>query len=147
MGRPAASKPTDAEMEILRILWKRGDLTVRDVQDAFLAAGRSPSHSALSTTMRTMVVKGSIRLVDERRPQKFAAVASREDTYTTIAEDVTQRVFGGSIARLVRSALSGQKHSAKEIADLRKLLEQFDDKAADKAADKSSDKPGRKPPK
>jgi BlaI family transcriptional regulator, penicillinase repressor len=143
MARPTASKPTDAEMDILRILWKRGDSTVRDVQDVFIAAGRSPSYSALSTTMRTMVAKGSIRLVDERRPQKFAAVVSQQDTYTTIAEDVTHRVFGGSIARLVRSALSGQRHSAKEIANLRKLLEQFDEKGADK----SSDKLGKKPPK
>lgn len=135
-------------MEILRIIWKRGDSTVRDVHDDLLAAGRAHSYSALSTTMRTMVVKGSIRLVDERRPQKFAAVASRADTYATIAEDVMHRVFGGSIAKLVRSALGGQKHhSAKEIADLRKLLEEFDEKGGDKAGDRSSSKPSRKPPK
>lgn len=129
MARPSANKPTNAEMEILRIIWKRGDSTVRDVHDVCIAAGKSPSYSALATTMRTMVDKEIIRLVDARRPQKFAAVSSQQTTYSSIAQDLTRRVFGGSVAKLVRSALSGSPHSAKEIADLRKLIEQFDEKS------------------
>jgi predicted transcriptional regulator len=125
-------------MQILRIMWQRGEITVRDVHDAFANTPRRSSYTALATTMRTMVDKGIIRLTDARRPQKFEAVESEETTYSSIAQDVTRRVFGGSIANLVRSALSGPRHSEKEIADLRKLLDQLDTKA--------DAKPDAKPP-
>ena len=131
MARPRANKPTDAEMEILRIVWQHGETSVRDVHDAFRDTPRSSSYSAIATTMRTMADKGIIKLTDPRRPQKFAAVESEQSTYTSIAQDVTHRIFGGSLANLVRSALSGPRHSAKEIDDLRKLLDQLDQSPPD----------------
>lgn len=138
MARPPSRKPTDAEMEILRIIWKRGNSTVRDVHDAFLAASRASSYTAIATTMRTMVDKKIIRLVDARRPQKFAAVSSQQSTYTSIVEDITRRVFGGSLSNLMRSALSGRRHSADEIAELKKLLAQFDEKAPPRDANRAA---------
>lgn len=124
MARPRKNTPTDGELKVLRALWKLGTATLREVRIALSEADR-PSASALATTMTAMLGKGSIRIVDERRPQKFTAVLTQDRTYTSILDDIRRRVFGGSLRDLVQHALDGRKQTPEEIADLRALLDKL----------------------
>lgn len=126
MPRPRKPTPTDGELKVLRVMWELGPATLRDIRDALLADER-PSPSALATTITAMLGKQLIHVVDERRPQKFAAIATRERTYASIVNDVRTRVFGGSLRDLVKHALGGRKQSAAEIAALRSLLDEMND--------------------
>lgn len=124
MGRPRKEIPTDGELKILAVLWSAGPSTVRDVQDALLPAER-PSMSAVTATLLTMVRKKFVVVVDERRPQKFAAVPSRDSVFVSIMEDVRRRVFAGSLVDLMKYALRRTPKSKAEVAELRKLVSEL----------------------
>lgn len=112
-------------MEILRVFWQRGEVTVRDVTDE-ITKHKKVAYTSIATLMRIMVDKGLIRLSDERRPQRFVASLSEESTCVSIVNDLKQRVFGGSIRDLVRHALGGKKTSPQEIAEIKSLLKEMD---------------------
>jgi predicted transcriptional regulator len=124
MGRPKKSTPTDGELKILKVMWHLGPATLRDIRDAIPDPGR-PSPSALADAIAVMQPKNYVRLADERRPQKFEAVLTQEQTYQTIVRDLRKRIFGGSLRDLVRHALSG-KHSAEaELDELKSLVKEL----------------------
>lgn len=123
MGRPRSNRPTDAEIEILRVLWQRGVATVRDIADD-LTRTKKIAYTSIATIVRIMVDKNMVEIVDVRRPQKFRAVINEKDARKSITDEWLSRMFGGSILDLVRHALTGRKVSAKEIAELKKIIDQ-----------------------
>ena len=124
MARPRSPRPTDVETQILTVLWEKGESSVRDVHLA-VNKTKKTAYSSVATIMRIMDNKGWVTLTDVKRPQKFKAAISEEALGRTLMDDLASRVFGGSIATLVRHALTGRKRSASEIAELRKLLEEL----------------------
>lgn len=123
MGRPKSNRPTDAEIEILRVLWQRGTATVRDISDD-LTRTKKIAYTSIATIVRIMVEKNMVEIVDARRPQKFRAVINEKDARKSITDEWLSRMFGGSITSLVRHALTGRKCSAKEIAELKKIIDE-----------------------
>lgn len=122
MGRPKSTRPTDAELEILRFLWQRGVATVRDIQDDLIRT-KKIAYTSIATIMRIMVEKNMVEIVDERRPQKFKAIVTETDARKRVTDDWLSRMFNGSIADLVRHALTGRKLPKKEIEELKKLID------------------------
>ena len=123
MGRPRSNRPTDAEIEILRVLWQRGTATVRDISDD-LTRTKKIAYTSIATIVRIMVEKNMVEIVDVRRPQKFRAVINEKDARKSITDEWLSRMFGGSITNLVRHALTGRKCSSKEIAELKKIIDE-----------------------
>lgn len=117
MGRPKSTRPTDAEMEILRVLWSSGEQTVRDIHDEISKTKRI-AYTSLATIMRIMVEKEIVEIVDARRPQKFRAVLSEKEGRKAVTDEWLSRQFGGSVTELIRHALSGRKLSKAERAEL-----------------------------
>ena len=128
MGRPRKTVPTDGELKVLHVMWALGPATIRDIREG-LPAGERPSPPALATTMNAMIDKGIIHVINQRRPQTFAPIATRERTCSSILNDIRKRVFGGSVSDLVKHALTGRKQTPAEMAELRSLLDGFDDDA------------------
>lgn len=125
MPRPASTHPTPVEAEILTILWEKGPITVRDVHDV-VGKTRDNAYSSVATVMRIMEKKGLVKITDARRPVRFAAAVERDTVARSMTQDLVSRLFGGSVAELVRHALSGKKRSAAEVSELKKLLKQLD---------------------
>jgi BlaI family penicillinase repressor len=127
MARKASPQPTDVELAILRVLWARGPSTVREVH---LALGADPDReTGYSTTLKMMQVMLEKRLLtrDESvRPQVYAPSQPEEQTQRQILRDVLRKVFGGSARKLVMRAVESEKISAKELAEIRKLLKQME---------------------
>jgi predicted transcriptional regulator len=123
MGRPRSNRPTDAEIEILRVLWQRGPATVRDISDE-LTRTKKIAYTSIATIVRIMVEKKMVEIVDIRRPQKFRAVIDENDARKSITDEWLSRMFNGSITNLVRHAMTGRKCSPKEIAELKKIIEE-----------------------
>lgn len=121
MGRPKSNRPTDAEMEILRVLWAGGDMTVRDVHDEISKTKRI-AYTSLATIIRILLEKEMVTIVDARRPQKFRAIVSEKDGRKAVIDEWLQRLFGGSITQLIRHALTGRKLNKTELAELRKII-------------------------
>jgi BlaI family transcriptional regulator, penicillinase repressor len=124
MARPKKPTPTDAELKILRVMWQLGPATLRDIRDRLPDRAR-PSPSALADAMAAMQTKKYVRVVDERRPQKFETVLSQYQTYESIVDDLRKRIFGGSLRDLVRHAIGGKKSTPADLDELTSLVKEL----------------------
>ena len=118
-------RPTDAELAILRVLWKRGPSTVRQVHEEL-----NRIHQTVYTTvlklMQIMTDKGLVRRDESQRAHIYHPVFAQEETQQRLVSDLIERAFGGSTTNLVMQALSTKKASPEEIAQIRQLLDDFE---------------------
>jgi predicted transcriptional regulator len=118
-------RPTDAELEILTVLWSRGPSTVRDVHEA--VAGRKPTqYTTVLKLMQIMAEKGLVKRDETERAHVYEASRPMEWTQRQLAGDLLHRAFNGSARGLMLGALSARKASKTELAELRKLLDEYE---------------------
>jgi predicted transcriptional regulator len=118
-------RPTDSELEILTVLWSRGASTVRDIHETILSR-RPAQYTTVLKLLQIMAEKGLVRRDEKQRAHVYQAARPREWTQKQLAGDLLQRGFDGSAARLLQGALSARKASKAELAELRKLLDEFE---------------------
>ena|SRR5687768_1349048 len=114
-------KPTDAELAILRVLWARGPSTVREVAREM---GREGAYTTILKLMQIMTEKRLVRRDESPRTHVYEAAWTEGETQQQLITDLLDRVFDGSASRLVMQALASKKTSRKELAEIRKLLDQ-----------------------
>jgi predicted transcriptional regulator len=117
-------RPTDAELEILTVLWSIGPATVREVHDA-INRRRTAQYSTVLKFMQIMAEKGLVRRDERERAHVYEAAKPREWTRKQLAGDLLDRAFGGSARALLVGALSARKATKKELAALRELLDEY----------------------
>ena len=118
-------RPTDSELEILTVLWSRGPSTVRDVH-AITALRKPSQYTTVLKTLQIMAEKGLVRRDEKERAHVYEAACSPETTREQLAGDLLQRAFGGSAARMLQGALSARKASKADLAEIRKLLDDYE---------------------
>src|SRR4051794_26355441 len=118
-------KPTQAELEILTVLWSRGATTVREVHE-ILAARKPTQYTTVLKLMQIMAEKGLLRRDEKQRAHIYEAARPREWTQRQLAGDLLQRAFEGSPRSLMLGALSARKASKSELAELRQLLDEYE---------------------
>lgn len=116
-------RPTDTELEILKVLWQRGPSTVREVWE-HLPRTRTVGYTTVLKLLQIMLDKGLVRRDESGRSHVYRPVQSEEQAQRNLVRDLVQRVFGGSATRLVQHALSGRPADPEEIAALRALLDE-----------------------
>jgi BlaI family transcriptional regulator, penicillinase repressor len=114
-------KPTDAELAILRVLWARGPSTVREVAREM---GREGAYTTILKLLQIMTEKRLVCRDESPRTHVYEAAWTEGETQQQLVTDLLDRVFDGSASRLVMQALSSKKTSRKELAEIRKLLDQ-----------------------
>jgi len=118
-------RPTDAELEILTVLWSRGPSTVRAVHE--IIAGRQPTqYTTVLKQLQIMAEKGLVLRDEKQRAHVYSASRPAEWTQQQLAGDLLQRAFGGSAKSLLLGALSARRASREELAELRRFLEQYE---------------------
>ena len=123
MARTPLSRPTDGELAILRIIWERGPSTVREIHEV-LAEGRSAAYTTTLKLLQIMTEKGLTTREEWGRVHRYSAAAPQEETQRQLVEDLVERAFGGSSAKLMVHALATKHASSEELAEIRKLLDQ-----------------------
>jgi predicted transcriptional regulator len=123
---PSPPKPTDAELEILTVLWSRGASTVRDVHEALLKH-KPAQYTTVLKLLQIMAEKGLVRRDEKERAHVYRASKPREWTEKQLAGDLLQRAFGGSARGLMMGALAAKKASKAELAELRRLLDEYEE--------------------
>ena len=118
-------RPTDAELEILTVLWSRGASTVRDVHEA-ISARKPTQYTTVLKLLQIMAEKGLVRRDETQRAHIYEASRPREWTQRQLAGDLLERAFSGSAKSLLLGALSSRKASREELAELRKFLEEYE---------------------
>jgi predicted transcriptional regulator len=114
--------PTEAELELLGVLWEKGPSTVREVHAA-LPPGREVRYTTVLKLLQIMAEKGLVRRDESRRAHVYAPASHAARTQRRIVADLVERAFGGSASRLVQQALSSRPASAEEIREIRELLD------------------------
>jgi predicted transcriptional regulator len=127
MARRRATRPTDAEIDILRVLWARGPSTVREVHDV-LSANREFAYTTTLKLLQLMTEKGITVREDEGRVHRYRAAAAREETQRHLVRELLDRAFGGSATQLVLQALAARPASADELREIRRLLADYEEK-------------------
>jgi len=125
MGKRNLPRPTDAELAILRVLWQRGASTVRQVQDE-LNRYRSTGYTTALKLMQIMTEKGLVVRDESQRTHVYEARVAEEQTQRQLVRDLLDRAFGGSSRKLVMQALSVKRASPKELAQIRRLLDDLE---------------------
>ena len=119
------AKPTEAELEILTVLWSTGPATVRKVHDE-IGRRRVAQYSTVLKFLQIMAEKGLVRRDEAQRAHIYSAAKPREWTQQQLAGDLLERAFSGSAKSLMIGALSARKASKKELAELRNLLDEYE---------------------
>lgn len=117
-------RPTDAELEILSVLWSTGPATVRQVYE-LISERRPAQYSTILKFMQIMADKGLLLRDEKQRAHVYKAARPREWTQQQLAGHLLERAFSGSAKALLIGALSAQKTTRTELAEIRKLVDEY----------------------
>jgi len=115
-------KPTDAELNILQVLWKTGAATVKQVQQKL---GGDTGYTTVLKFLQIMTEKGLVRRDESERAHVYRATLSEDETQRQLVSGLLKRAFGGSTSRLVLQALASRKTSANDLAEIRRLIDKL----------------------
>jgi BlaI family penicillinase repressor len=114
-------EPTERELQILKVLWERGEATVREVYEA-LREQVPIVQNTVQAFLRLMEDKGLVTHRAEGRTFVYKATSSGERTKKDLLSGLLSSVFDGALDELVASAIAAKKPSKAELAKLRELL-------------------------
>ena len=120
----SSSQPTDAELQILRVLWENGPSPVRVIHEA-VSRNKEANYSTTVKMLSVMLDKALVRRDESVRPHIYRTVKKQETTQKGMMRDLMDRVYGGTPGRMVIQALSSRKASPEELDEIRKMLDQL----------------------
>lgn len=121
MARPALPRPTDAELAALRVLWRRGPSTVRQVHEDL---GGNVGYTTTLKLMQIMADKQLVERDESERSHVYRARYTEEKTQRQLVRDLLDRAFGGSARKLFVQAIAEAKATPDEMAEIRKMLDE-----------------------
>lgn len=123
---PGEWQPTDAELEILRVLWNHGPATVREVHTV-LQESRATGYTTVLKLLQIMHEKGLVRRDESSRAHVYESAVSRTATENGLIDTLIDKAFEGSASRLVLRALAAGQATPEELAEIRALINQLED--------------------
>jgi len=124
--RDSSPRPTEAELDILQVLWEHGACTVREVHESFYAHEGAGYTTALKM-LQIMHAKGLVERDDSQRAHVYRAAVTKQRTQKRYLADMVQRVFNGSASQMVLHALgSHPPASREELKEIRTLLNKIE---------------------
>ena len=113
--------PSNSELEILHVLWRKGPQTVRQIHPA-LRRKREIGYTTVLKTLQVMAEKGLVTRDETERSHVYRAAVPEKSVKRRVVSDLLDRVFEGSAANLVLQALSTKRATPEDIRRIRKLL-------------------------
>ncbi len=126
MARPPNNQPTDAELEILKVLWEHGPAGLGQVHAA-VRENRRVALTTIATTLKVMLTKGLVEREDGPRGYLWSAASTRETAASGLLGKLVHHVFDGSARRLVAHLIEEGELSDRDREEIRALLEGSDD--------------------
>ena len=121
MARSASKYPTELELEILKVMWRIGPATVRQVRDE-LAAVRDLAYTSVMTMMTIMAGKGYVQRSKSGRSYVYQASFQKQRTSLSMLQDIVDRVFGGSTTAVMQHLLETSDIDDEELKQIRSLI-------------------------
>jgi predicted transcriptional regulator len=117
---------SDAESVVMEVLWQRSPRAAEDVVAA-LAPRQDWQEATVKTLLNRLLKKGAIRAEKDGRRFLYSPAIEREAWVLDESQGLLERLFGGRVAPLVAHFSAQRRLSRKDIAELRRLLEEIDD--------------------
>ncbi len=118
-------KPTDAELEILKVVWENGPSTVKFVNEK-MNENRLVGYTTTLKTMQIMFEKELLGRDRSGRSHTYKALRKEDETQSLMLDKVLDTVFSGSASKLVMQALTSGKTTAQEIEEIKKFIEKME---------------------
>ncbi len=113
----------ELQLAIMRVLWRHGEATVRQVQEAL-----EPSRPLALTTVATMLTKmegkGVVGHRAEGRRYVYRPLASERQVRRSMVRRLTEGLFAGDALAMVSHLISEREIPARELAELKRMIEQ-----------------------
>jgi BlaI family penicillinase repressor len=133
-NRPGLS---DAERDVLKVLWDHGPATVRVINEVLKNQGRRWAYTTVATLLQRLAAKQYITSDPSAIPHVYCAAVSRDELLERRLKDAADELYDGRTAPLVLALVEGNRFSAEELSRLRRFL--------DEVAGRSSSPPKSKP--
>ncbi len=130
---PVELVPTDRELDALKVLWRQGEATVREISDHINLDGGTLAYTTVLSLLQTMEQKGLVSHRKNGKAYLYAATVERDPTFRTLASGFLQRVFDGAVDEYLVHALQSRHIRPEELDRLEKMI----------AAAKTQSKPRR----
>ncbi|HSN10444.1 MAG TPA: BlaI/MecI/CopY family transcriptional regulator [Hanamia sp.] len=127
MNNTKQNKPTESEMEILQVLWEQGSSTVREVHE-ILSKTKDSGYTTTLKLMQIMNEKGLLNRNDESKTHIYTAAVKKESIQKQVVSKMINGLFKGSSAKLVMHALGNHRASKQEILEIKKYLDEIENK-------------------
>jgi predicted transcriptional regulator len=124
-GGPTVS---DAELDVLKVLWDLGPGTVREIEARLRKRRRKWAYTTVQTLLSRLREKGHVQSDRTGAAHVFRPVATRGQLLSEGLSDLADRMCDGTASPLVHALVQGQKFTSAEIADLRRLLDELERK-------------------
>ncbi|MCZ7602613.1 MAG: BlaI/MecI/CopY family transcriptional regulator [Melioribacteraceae bacterium] len=118
-------KPTVAELEILQILWEKGDVTVKKVNEE-INKRKDTGYTTTLKTMQIMFEKGLVERKKDGRSHTYSAAIKKEKTQQVLLDKILETAFGGSASKLVMQALGNKKTTKQELQEIKELINKLE---------------------
>lgn len=119
---PKALKPTESELEILQVLWDKGEATVREVHEE-LAKSKDVGYTTALKLLQIMFEKGLVTRDDSAKSHIYRPAVTREKTQKQLVGKMIDTLFAGSPGQLVMQALGNHNASKEELDEIQRLLD------------------------
>jgi BlaI family transcriptional regulator, penicillinase repressor len=127
MSKGHLPKPTEGELELLRVLWVKGSATVRELHEA-VSQERPLGYTTVLKLLQIMTEKGLVQRAELGRAHVYRTTASQEETQSQLLRDLSVRLFSGSATQLAMHALTMEPASSDELKEIRKLIDRKQEK-------------------
>jgi BlaI family penicillinase repressor len=123
--RPRSDTLTGQELEIMKVVWPKGQATVRDVYDE-LRQRRTIAYTSVQTMMNVLETKGHLKKEAVDKAHVYTPVRPQQAVVRTMVRDFVDRVFDGSARPLLVHLLKEKGLTERERRELQKLLDKED---------------------
>ena len=117
---------SDAESEVMQVLWRKAPLSADEVIEA-LAARQDWQEPTIKTLLNRLLNKGAISAERDGRRYLYSPLLQREDWLLEQSSSLLERLFDGRVAPLVAHFSQHRRLSQKDVVELRRLIEELDD--------------------
>ena len=128
MKRP---RPSELELQILSVLWEQGPLTVRSLREA-LPDGKDRAYTTVLTLVQIMEKKGFVGHTSQGQAHLYHPLVKRRQVLRPMMQDLLKNVFLGDPARAVQCLLDGSRLDKDELAQIRQVLREAEEKKREK---------------
>ena len=123
----AQFRPTDAELEILQVLWKNGPSTVRAINDELNAdPARDTGYTTTLKLMQIMVEKGLLRRDESQRTHVYTAAVREGQVQEALLDRFLNAAYRGSASKLALQLLGHHATTQEELAEIKALIEKLE---------------------